>query len=730
MANYGEPSFQYIWEKIKELLAGEIDLTNINVNAAMSTANQAMTSATDAYSHAQDAETYANQALQAAQDAQGDATEAKRQAQNAATAAQTAWNWADDAHTAADTAYDWADEAKTQAGNALTQAQNAQASATHANASANGALTSLAVVEKVLDTLNWITEHGTYTLTTDTEIVDGKVYFVKDGDVYTPVAEPKAEELSTYYELFIDAAVSDYVASHLALTNDGLYVIKDSNSYKVLVANDGVKIYDSRGTLIATYGASIRFSDDVPQYIGGEDAYIVFDPITGSVTIGGTKVNFGSKTLSQVIASVENSITSVAIEYALGDDSTTAPSTGWSTGTPTWTTGKYIWQRTATTKNGTTTYSNVACIQGAKGEQGEQGIQGEQGAKGDTGDTGTSVSAITLYYKLDTSTPSVPTVKPPTGWSDTQPTLDLTKTCYVVVLTEYDNNTFSYSVVSTLSEYLASKEAIETANTAQETADANTNSINGKTYYQYTVNDYTYDVIYDEDNNRYYYINDNDEQVTVTYAQLDKDEDDVPITVIRGGLVNSIEENAGQISELDTTTQEALDSLNGDISKVAGDLATAEDTINGNIGRLNEVYDERVGKTETDIGDLDGRVSKNESDIGKNTSDISEAKKDITTIQNQIAPYDEFIEIHTASPASITLGKRTGENVKSKVVITTQDVQFWTDNKKTAVASGEVFQAPKGQFEQITMRTTNGDGQLRWIARSNGHLSLKKVEGN
>lgn len=55
----------------------------------------------------------------------------------------------------------------------------------------------------------------------------------------------------------------------------------------------------------------------------------------------------------------------IVIEYAAGNSSSTAPTTGWSTSSPSWVAGQYIWQRTAITQNGTVTYSNVVCIQAA-----------------------------------------------------------------------------------------------------------------------------------------------------------------------------------------------------------------------------------------------------------------------------------------------------------------------------------------------------------------------------
>ena len=63
------------------------------------------------------------------------------------------------------------------------------------------------------------------------------------------------------------------------------------------------------------------------------------------------------------------SVTSVKMEYAQGDSSTTAPTSGWQDAVPDWQTGKYIWQRSVTTITAadgtTTTQTGDAVLYGA-----------------------------------------------------------------------------------------------------------------------------------------------------------------------------------------------------------------------------------------------------------------------------------------------------------------------------------------------------------------------------
>ena len=93
------------------------------------------------------------------------------------------------------------------------------------------------------------------------------------------------------------------------------------------------------------------------------------------------------------------SITKVDVQYAKSSSSTTAPTTGWQTTSPTWENGKYIWSKTVTSySNGTTTETKPACITGAKGDT---------GATGATGSAGKGIKSITEYYLASSASSGV-----------------------------------------------------------------------------------------------------------------------------------------------------------------------------------------------------------------------------------------------------------------------------------------------------------------------------------
>lgn len=291
------------------------------------------------YSNLDKIKTVASEAHLVALAAQGYANEAQRSANaaqasadSAATAAQTAWNHADDANTAAQTAWNRAGDALTAAGNAQssadaaataasnaqTSASNAQTSADNAQAQANlatgyadDALIQLSEIEQVANILNWISQHGSYTKTTDTAVVKDKNYYTKSGNVYTLVTEPDVADIGNYYELHIDEAISNYVSTHLALTNDGLYVIKGANDYRVRITNNAFQVLDANGNQIATYGTSIYFDPTKEFTIGNSSNYFKFfdsdsDGIADSIAIIANQIVLGNKNVGDAIDDLEN----------------------------------------------------------------------------------------------------------------------------------------------------------------------------------------------------------------------------------------------------------------------------------------------------------------------------------------------------------------------------------------------------------------------------------------
>lgn len=104
------------------------------------------------------------------------------------------------------------------------------------------------------------------------------------------------------------------------------------------------------------------------------------------------------KDVETVKSTANSSVKKVEVKYALSDSSTEVPSTGWNMTAPTWTEGKYMWQKTVTTfVDGTVSESNATCIQGAKGADGVDGKDGKDGVNGEKGTAGASAYVHVKY---------------------------------------------------------------------------------------------------------------------------------------------------------------------------------------------------------------------------------------------------------------------------------------------------------------------------------------------
>lgn len=289
-----------------------------SADSAYGSAQQAAGAAANAATAAATAEGHAQQAISDAAIAKGAADAAQEDATAAATAAASAQDSASQALLDAAAAATAAGAAQTSATNAATAAASAQTSADTALGAANKSLVQLSIVEDVAGTLSWISEHGTYTATTDTTVQEGTVYFELVDDDYVPIASPdttKNPHTEGWYVLDVTDSQTDYIMAHIAVTNAGLWVLpaglgtaqteQAAPGYKVLLSNSGMTVYDGSGNAIATYGGSgISFAEDKSFYIGDQSAYVFFDG-NGHITIGGAVTLGSTKTLSELLGEVE-----------------------------------------------------------------------------------------------------------------------------------------------------------------------------------------------------------------------------------------------------------------------------------------------------------------------------------------------------------------------------------------------------------------------------------------
>lgn len=200
--------------------------------------------------------------------------------------------------------------------------------------------------------------------------------------------------------------------------------------------------------------------------------------------IKGEKGDKGSTGDTGAQGATGNGIKSITYYYAR-TTSQTAPSAGNITSTTMPTldaTNKYLWQKEVINYTNNTNQTTVLLLAvygntGAQGPKGATGPQGPTGPKGETGSIGISVSKVTRYYILQSSTtaPSKPSDGSAIGsnWSKTEPsyTSGSTSTLYFVDQTVMSNGTIKYSDVSKSSSYEAAKEAWNKANSANSKID-------------------------------------------------------------------------------------------------------------------------------------------------------------------------------------------------------------------------------------------------------------------
>ena len=178
---------------------------------------------------------------------------------------------AQSAEKSAQTAREAASSAQTDASVAHDMAQSARASADSATASASLAFNQLSIVEDIVGVIELISNNGRYELSGDVEVVSNKWYFTRSGEgtdanpyVYAIVNNPSGSpQENGWYELVdVQESIRNYVSSHIAVDDNGLWLQTDGTSSKVLIsATDGVVMYGPNGKIISRYGETAQIGD-------------------------------------------------------------------------------------------------------------------------------------------------------------------------------------------------------------------------------------------------------------------------------------------------------------------------------------------------------------------------------------------------------------------------------------------------------------------------------------
>ena len=136
-----------------------------------------------------------------------------------------------------------------------------QGRVTDAEDDVNATLRALGVAESVIDTINWIAEHGSMESQAGKTFDANNIYFVVDpngdytvgGTRYSVVEHPVASDIANYYMLSTDGSIHNYVSTHVVVDSEGLWIVPDSGGNKVLIATGGTgHTYETAGTYIVS----------------------------------------------------------------------------------------------------------------------------------------------------------------------------------------------------------------------------------------------------------------------------------------------------------------------------------------------------------------------------------------------------------------------------------------------------------------------------------------------
>jgi hypothetical protein len=282
------------------------------------------------------------------------------------------------------------------------------------------------------------------------------------------------------------------------------------------------------------------------------------------------------------------------------------------------------------------------------------------------------ISAVTRYYKLQSSTtvvPSKPTTNPPSdSWTTTEPsyTSGSTNTLYFVDCTVFTNDEFSYSDVSKSSSYEAAKEAYNKAENAQ------TRITNAETT-----------------------IEENSNQIALR------------------ATADEVNEANSVISSLEAQLKIQADSISSLVRDSNGGSLITQDTEGlwfFNIGDLQSSVDNQNNK----LDDIENKVSNQNDKLNNIEGDASVLKKDVDYLKGKTEYIRQYVD-EDRKPC-LELGK--GDSA-FKLKITNEQIQFIDGSEVPAYISNQ-----KLMIEKAEVHNELRFGNFVWKERSNGNMGL------
>lgn len=283
------------------------------------------------------------------------------------------------------------------------------------------------------------------------------------------------------------------------------------------------------------------------------------------------------------------------------------------------------------------------------------------------------VSAVTLYFKTvnaGSAAPAKPTTATPSGWSTSEPTLDISKDLYATLKSTFTDSTFSYSDPQKYSSYEAAKTAYNTANAANTNANTALSRSVEKS------------------------------------ETAPSDTNRIWLDLTTGLLKQYVVEQGG------TGSWVVVNDYSSDISGLAEDISTWNKALSDQAGELKGYTDSVVQTTKSVI--MDQTSEEINMQFTAKTKTITDT---ISGIQTKLETQDKYINF---ANGIITLGE-TGKEYTLK--IDNDNITIYYNDAAISSWKQDIFQA-----KEIDIGPYTWNYGFAFVPNTDGSLSFRKVE--
>ena len=438
-----------------------------------------------------------------------------------------------------------------------------------------------------------------------------------------------------------------------------------------------------------------------------EKVYVGFGFHTGAVIQEGTvylKLEKGNVATDWSPAP-EDAMDDVDVEYYLSTSSTSLSGGSWSTTAPAWVDGKYIWSRTVKIDGaGNKTYTEPQCV-------------GQ-----DTGAINEKFDSITDNIQTDLDNKDVNTFS--------ALSIDGGETLASYNLADYlESGTLTNGTEADSTTHIRSNEYIKVSEGEVYTWNAKNASgtaVTPTTFF-YNLNESTgaYTYLSSQSTNNITVPTNDNVYIRFTMVEIRSDEVDTICTLAINGIDDLLNDSSATIYIGLYSTLNAYASVDPDDYE----WRMADSTILANSQFLfdalnNKLYDETNG------------------DIKKLTDAVDGAQKTADDVNTKIDNRNKYIQILPNEATIRLLADGNGVNPSSEVKMTSDKISFSHDgvegayigypdaeqSDRTAMAANKTYITEMYPRAEDPASDGNWIGSLCWVARTNGHLSLKVVK--